>query len=100
MTLRTIYSLAECQYGKYFLTKSYSIELLLYLLENRQADGIEDLLLNLRSSTPKLPAFLAYIALLEAKGCITKIENVAKRSKRIIMLTRECEEIIRRHFAT
>ena len=98
MTLRTIYALAQCQYGKYFLTKSYSVELLLYLLEHRQADGIEDLLMNLKSSTPKLPAFLSYIALLETKGCITKIENAAKRSKRIITLTAECEEHVRRYF--
>jgi hypothetical protein len=98
MTLRTIYSLAQCQYGKYFLTKSYSVELLLYLLEHRQADGIEDLLLSLKSSTPKFPAFLSYIALLEAKGCITKIENAAKRSKRTIKLTTECEEVVRQHF--
>ena len=71
--------------------------MLLYLLENEKAEGVEDLLLVLNSATPKLPAFLAYISLLEAKGCITKTENNAKRSKRTIMLTKECENAVRQH---
>lgn len=97
MTLKHIYSLSQCRFGRYFLTKSYSIELLLYLLENKKAEGIEDLLLELKSTTPKLPAFLSYISLLEAKGCVTKTENLAKRSKRTIMLTTDCENAVRQH---
>lgn len=95
MKLKNIYQLAASEYGKHFLVRSYSIELLLYLLEHGKAEGIEDLLLDLRCATPKLPAFLSYISLLEAKGCVTKVENEAKRSKKIIMLTDECENAIR-----
>ena len=97
MTLENIYSLSQCSYGRHFLTKSYSIELLLYLLKYKKAEGIEDLLIDLHSTTPKLPAFLAYISLLGAKGCVTKTENEAKRSKRTIMLTTECESAITQH---
>lgn len=95
MMLRNIDLLSKCRFGRHFLTKSYSIELLLYLLDNKKAEGIEDLLLELRSTTPKMPAFLSYISLLEAKGCVTKTENEAKRSKRTIMLTTDCENAIR-----
>ena len=97
MTLKQIHSLAHCRYGKHFLTRGYSLELLLYLLENNKADGIENFLLELKSSTPKLPAFLAYISLLEAKGCVIKNENESKRSKRTISLTVECEQAIREY---
>lgn len=97
MTLRNIHSLSQCRFGRYFLTKSYSLELLLYLLEKKKAEGIEDLLLELKSTTPKLPAFLSYISLLESKGCVIKIENETKRSKKMILLTSECEEAVRLH---
>lgn len=67
------------------------------MLEHQKADGIEDLLLDLKSTTPKLPAFLSYISLLETKGCVKKLENEKKRSRRIIKLTEECENAIREH---
>ena len=94
MTLEQIDALAKCRFGKHFLTKSYSIELLLYLLEHKKAEGLDDFLLELKTSTPKLPAFLSYLALLESKGCITKIESDSKRSRRTLMLTSECEDAI------
>ena len=99
MMLNQIYSLSQCRFGRHFLTKSYSIELLLYLLENKRAEGIEYLLLELKSTTPKLPAFLSYISLLEAKGCVSKTENEAKRSKKSISLTTDCENAIRQHLS-
>ena len=99
MMLEHIYSLSQCRFGRHFLSKSYSIELLLYLLENQKAEGIEDLLLELKSTTPKLPAFLSYISLLEAKGCVTKTKNEAKRSKVTIMLTTDSENAIRQHLS-
>ena len=97
MSVDLIQKLASCEYGKHFLTRSYSLELMYYLLENKKAEGIEDLLQVLHSATPRLPAFLSYISLLEAKGCINKTENESKRSQRTITLTKECEEAIRRH---
>lgn len=99
MMLEHIYLLSQCRFGRHFLTKSYSFEMLLYLLENKKAEGIEDLLIELKSTTPKLPAFLSYISLLEAKGCVIKTENEAKRSKRTIMLTTDCENAIRQHLS-
>ena len=99
MKLRNIHRLASCPFGRHFLTKSYSLELLLYLLENKKADGIEDLLLELKSTTPKLPAFLSYISLLEVKGCVIKSENEAKRSKKTIILTTDCENAVRQNLS-
>ena len=97
MTLKQIEALSKCQFGRYFLVKSYSLELLLYLLEREKAEGIDDLLLELKTSTPKLPAFLSYLSLLESKGCITKTESESKRSKRKLTLTSECEAAVRKH---
>ena len=99
MRLKQIKSLSECNFGKYFLMKSYSIELLLYLLEFKEALGMEDFLCELKSATPKMPAFIAYISLLEEKGCILKSINKAKGSKRTIALTLECENAIRQYLA-
>ena len=99
MRLKQIKSLSECNFGKYFLMKSYSIELLLYLLEFKEALGMEDFLCELKSATPKMPAFIAYISLLEEKGCILKSKNKAKGSKRTIALTLECENAIRQYLA-
>lgn len=97
MELSHIHAFSKCRYARHFLTKSYSIELLLFLLAYKKAEGIEELLLDLKSTTPKLPAFLSYIALLEAKGCVTKTETETKRSKRTITLTHECEIAVRGH---
>lgn len=94
MTIKQIQLLAKCQYGKYFLTKSYSIELLLYLSEFQEAEGIENLLAELRSSKPKLPAFLEFISFLESKGCIEKKESILKKSQRTISLTNDCATAI------
>ena len=99
MQLKYIHLLSECNFGRHFLTKSYSFELLLYLLENKKAEGIEDLLIELKSTTPKLPAFLSYISLLEAKGCIEKNENGTKRSKKTIVLTTACENAIKQQLS-
>jgi len=99
MRLKQIKSLSECNFGKYFLMKSYSIELLLYLLEFKEALGMEDFLCELKSATPKMPAFIAYISLLEEKGRILKSKNKAKGSKRTIALTLECENAIRQYLA-
>ena len=99
MRLKQIESLSKCKFGKYFLMKSYSIELLIYLLEYQEALGMEDFLSELKSATPKMPAFLAYISLLETKGCILKTKNKAKGSKRTIALTLECENAIRQYLA-
>ena len=97
MKLKDIESLSKCSYGKHFLLKSYSIEILLYLLENIQANGIDELLSQIKSNKPKLPAFISYISYLESKDCITKGRNSDKGSKVTIRLTDECENTIRNY---
>lgn len=94
MTLAQFNRLAACRYGKLFLRKSYSLELMVYLLEYEVAEGVEDLLSSLNSHTPKFPAFLSYLALLEEKGCIVKVEGVAKKSRKIIALADDCRACI------
>jgi len=94
MTLKQIYNLSNCTFGKHFLTKSYSLEILLFLYENKKADGIEELLSAIKSNKPKLPAFITFITYLENKGCIKKEQNNEKRSKRRITLTDECKDSV------
>ena len=96
MNLEHIEQLSKCPYGRHFLSKSYSIELLLTLLKESQLDGIENVLSSLKSTTPKLPAFLTYLSLLEQKKCIERIESNTKGSKRTLRLTNECETAIRK----
>ena len=98
MSVELIAKLAKCEYGKYFLIRSYSLELLFCLLESEELVGIEGLLGSLRSATPKFPAFLSYISLLESKGCIYKLENKTKRSQKVIGLTPEASSAIRSYF--
>ena len=97
MNLETIQALSNCRFGKYFLTRSYSLEMLLYLLEHKEAEGIEEFLSALKSTTPKLPAFLSFISLLEAKNCVIRAESKSKKSKRTVALTPECLKAIKQY---
>ena len=72
MTLKQIEKLSKCQYGKHFLTRSYSIELLIYLLEFNQVEGIDDFLFKLYSAKPKLQHFCHISAYLNLGDAFTK----------------------------
>ena len=67
--------LSKNSYGKHFLLKSYSFELLLILYEEIKIESIDELILKIKSNTPKFPAFLGYISYLEKNNCLIKITN-------------------------
>ena len=94
MNLSTFSKLAHCSFGKYFLLKSYSLELAFLLLQNKNVEGVDKCHFLLVSAKPKPPAFYSFIALLENKRCIIRNQNPNKRSERVIALTEDCREAL------
>ena len=82
--------LSLSEYGRHFLLRSYSLELLIILYEVDQVDGIEQLYSMLHSKKSKMPAFLAYLNYLEDRNCILKFTNAEKKSQRVIALSEGC----------
>ena len=99
MNVRNFPSLSACRYGRMFLLKSYSLELMLSLIE-KDAEGLDELRKSLYSCTPQLPAFLDYISLLESRGCVTRTHGTSKKSKRILKLTARARSAIETALAT
>ncbi len=90
MKYEWISQLSASDFGRHFLTRSYSLELLLLLYENDQVDGIEQLYAMIQSKKSKMPAFLGFLNYLEDRQCIIKFTNEEKKSQRIISLTVDC----------
>jgi len=86
MNVQNFPALSACRYCRLFLLKSYSLELMLSLLE-KDAEGLDELRKGLYSRTPQLPAFLDYISLLESRGCVSRVHGKSKKSQRILKLT-------------
>lgn len=90
---KNIAALSECPFGKWFLLKSYSLELMFKLLET-DAEGLDELRKSMHSATPQLPAFLDFISLLEGKGCVERVSGTSKKSKRVLKLTAQARRAI------
>lgn len=96
MSGRSIAALSKCPFGKWFLLKSYSLELLFKLLDS-DAEGLDELRKSMRSATPQLAAFLDFISLLEGKGCVERVSGASKKSKRVLRLTAQARKSIESH---
>ena len=59
---------------KFFLEKSYGIELLLFLYENNNFSGIENLYYEIQYPKGRLPSFRKFVYYLYDKNCV-KIED-------------------------
>lgn len=90
--------LSNSIYGKHFLLKNYSLELLFILYEETEIESIDKLIFLIKSNTPKFPAFLSYITYLEKNNCLIKIVNEKNKSKRIIKLSSDCRREIKKIF--
>ena len=93
MSGESIAALAKCPFGKWFLLKSYSLELMFKLLDS-DAEGLDELRKSMCSATPQLPAFLDFISLLESKGCVERLSGTSKKSKRVLRLTPQARKSI------
>ena len=92
--LNFVTALSTCEFGRYFLMKSYSLELLLLLRDHEEIDGIEEIYNSLKSAVPKYPAFLNYLSFLENKNCIVRRESQSKKSRKCIALSKACRDAI------
>ena len=90
MNYEAIKQLSQSAYGRHFLTRSYSLELLVILYEFEQVDGIEQLYAMMTSKKSKMPAFLGFLNYLEDRQCIVKFTNEEKKSQRVVALTGAC----------
>lgn len=90
---RSFAALSKCPFGKWFLLKSYSLELMFKLLDS-DAEGLDELRKSMYSATPQLPAFLDFISLLESKGCVERLSGTSKKSKRVLRLTVQARKSI------
>lgn len=93
MVDKSIAVLSQCKFGKWFLLKSYSLELMFKLLDS-DAEGLNELRKSMYSATPQLPAFLDFISLLESKGCVERLSGTSKKSKRVLRLTPQARKSI------
>ena len=89
----SIAALAKCPFGRWFLQKSYSLELMFMLLDS-DVEGLDELRKSMHSAIPQLPAFLDFISLLEAKGCVERVSGTSKKSKRVLRLTAQARKSI------
>ena len=71
---------------RYFLEKSFSLELLLLLYYQNKFEGIENIYQVLVSPKPKYPAFKAYLIYLNQKKCIKIDYGEIKKSSKTISL--------------
>ena len=81
---------------RYFLSKSYGIELMLLLAEfekNNADNGIEDTYDRIKFYKPRRAAFSSFCNDLEVNGSIKYIESSKKKSKKIIRLSERSKEI-------
>ena len=92
--LELIYCLSSCKFGRFFLSKSYSLELLFFLYSKGHADGVDHLYNSLRCSTPQKPAFISYLNYLESMKCIHRVRSESKGSMRKVLLTNDCRKAI------
>lgn len=95
MKYEYILLLSKSNFGRHFLTRSYSFEMLIILFESHHIVGIEQLYATLQSKKSKMPAFLSFLAYLESRQCIIKLTNNNKKSQRVIALTPECRQEIK-----
>ena len=89
MNLSIINKIASSKKLYYFLEKSFSLELILLLYNQKEFEGIENIYQVLVSPKPKYPAFKSYLIYLNHKNCINIDDGKIKKSSKIISLKHE-----------
>ncbi len=72
---------------KYFLEKSYGIELLFFLYEHNNFSGIENLYYEIKYPKGRLPSFRKFIYYLYDKNCVKVEENNKILREKIVILS-------------
>ena len=89
MNLSIFNKIAVSKNLRYFLEKSFSLELLLLLYNQNEFEGIENIYQILVSPKPKYPAFKSYLIYLNHKDCINIDDGKIKKSSKTISLKPE-----------
>ena len=86
MNLSIFNKIASSKKLQCFLEKSFSLELLLLLYNQKEFEGIENIYQVLVSPKPKYPAFKSYLIYLNLKGLIKIDDGKIKKSSKTISL--------------
>ena len=89
MNLSILHKIASSKKLKYFLEKSFSLELLLLIYNQNEFERIENIYQVLVSPKPKYPAFKSYLIYLNHKDCINIDDGNIKKSSKTISLKPE-----------
>ena len=85
--LNFVKQLTETKKVKYFLEKSYGLELLFFLYENNNISGIENLYYEIKYPKGRLPSFRKYIYYLRDKKCVNVKDNNKILREKIVILS-------------
>ena len=89
MNLTTIKKISVSKKIRFFLEKSFGLEILFLLQGKGELEGIENTYQIIVSPKPKYPAFKSFLIYLHDKRCINIIDGKTKKSSKILTLTHE-----------
>jgi len=92
MNLATIKKITVSKKIRFFLEKSFGLEILFLLQSKGELEGIENTYQIILSPKPKYPAFKSFLIYLDDKRCINIIDGKTKKSSKILRLTHETLE--------
>lgn len=92
MNLATIKKISVSKKIRFFLEKSFGLEILFLLQSKGELEGIENTYQIILSPKPKYPAFKSFLIYLDDKRCINIIDGKTKKSSKILRLTHETLE--------
>ena len=92
MNLATIKKISVSKKIRFFLEKSFGLEILFLLQSEGELEGIENTYQIILSPKPKYPAFKSFLIYLYDKRCINIIDGKTKKSSKILRLTHETLE--------
>jgi len=92
MNLATIKKISVSKKIRFFLEKSFGLEILFLLQSKGELEGIENTYQIILSPKPKYPAFKSFLIYLDDKRCIKIIDGKTKKSSKILRLTHETLE--------
>ena len=98
MNLATIKKISVSKKIRFFLEKSFGLEILFLLQSENELEGIENTYQIIVSPKPKYPAFKSFLIYLNDKNCINIKDGKTKKSSKILTLTDETLEEFSRIF--
>lgn len=89
MNLTTIKKISVSKKIRFFLEKSFGLEILFLLKSEGELEGIENTYQIIVSPKPKYPAFKSFLIYLKDKRCINIENGQTKKSSKVLSLTPE-----------